>query len=94
MAEYIERDKFVKAFCGHCVDEGTDECDGCYDMRLITHAPSIEIVRCRECVHRVKYHCDEIEFFECDHIGTGKTRIGVTDNWFCADGKRREDGAT
>lgn len=52
---------------------------------------AVEVVRCRECVHRQKYVCDKLEFFECDHIGMGTTRVGVTDNWYCADGKHREE---
>ena len=41
-----------------------------------------EIVRCRDCKHRDEY--------ECNHIMLGGTKCGVTDDWFCADGERKE----
>ncbi len=42
------------------------------------------IVRCKDCKHREQY--------QCNHIMLGNTKCGVTDDWFCADGERREDG--
>ena len=50
-----------------------------------------ELVRCRDCRHREKYPCDEIEFYECGHIRYKGTKCGVTDDFFCADGEREED---
>lgn len=41
-----------------------------------------EIVRCKDCKHRQQY--------ECDNIMLGGTKCGVTDNWYCADGERKE----
>ena len=49
------------------------------------------LVTCGECKHREKYLCDEIEFYECSHLRLHGTKVGVTDDWFCADGKRRKD---
>ena len=53
-------------------------------------APSIDIVRCKECKHREKYPCNEIEFYECSHLRLYGTKVGVEDDWFCADGERKE----
>lgn len=44
-----------------------------------------EIVRCKDCKHRNEY--------ECNHIMLGGTKCGVTDDWYCADGERKEGGA-
>lgn len=52
--------------------------------------PSIDIVRCKECKHREKYPCNEITFYECSHLRLYGTKVGVEDDWFCADGERRE----
>lgn len=53
-------------------------------------AKTIDIVRCKECKHREKYPCDEIEFYECGHLRLHGTKVGVKDDFFCADGERRE----
>lgn len=39
---------------------------------VIKDAPSIDIVRCRECRHREEYPC----------------KVYHDDDWFCADGER------
>lgn len=44
---------------------------------------AVPIVRCKECKHRNRY--------ECDRIRLGETKCGVTDDWFCADGERKEE---
>ena len=46
-------------------------------------ADMVEVAWCKDCKHRDKY--------ECNHIVLGGTKCGVTDDWFCADGERRED---
>lgn len=50
---------------------------------------AVPVVRCRDCKHRVKNSCDSVEFYECDHMGLGQTRVGVKDDFFCADGERK-----
>ena len=42
-----------------------------------------ELIRCKDCKHRDRY--------ECNHIRLGETKCGVTDDWFCADGERKEE---
>lgn len=45
-------------------------------------ADVVEVVRCKDCKHREQY--------DCNHITLGGTKCGVTDDWFCADGERKE----
>ena len=47
-----------------------------------------EIVRCRDCIYRTKRVCNRLEFYECEHLRYQQTKCGVTDDWFCADGRR------
>lgn len=42
----------------------------------------VPVVRCKDCKHRNGY--------ECNHIMLGNTKCGVTDDWFCADGERKD----
>lgn len=60
-------------------------------LEELVDAPTVDavpVVRCRDCKHRVKNSCDSVEFYECDHMGLGQTRVGVKDDFFCADGER------
>ena len=45
---------------------------GCVDELDLIEAPSIDIVRCRECKHREEYPC----------------KVYHDDDWYCADGER------
>lgn len=56
---------------------------------FVNEEPTIDIVRCKECKHREKYPCNEITFYECSHLRLYGTKVGVEDDWFCADGERR-----
>ena len=58
--------------------------------KIIESAPSFDIVRCKECKNREKYPCGDIEFYECSHLRLYGTKVGVEDDWFCADGERKE----
>ena len=51
-----------------------------------------EIVRCKDCKHRTRRICNNIEFWECNHIRYELAKCGVTDDWFCADGEVKQDG--
>ena len=57
--------------------------------KTIDSAPSIDIVRCKECKNREKYPCGDIEFYECSHLRLYGTKVGVEDDWFCADGEHK-----
>ena len=56
-------------------------------FKEITSAPSIDIVRCREC--RWLRYCETEDlnmFLDCDHPDGGG--IPRSEDWFCADGER------
>lgn len=62
-------------------------CDGCKDYRSFEDAKKqmrgdyVKVVRCKDCKHRNEYECNKLS-----HSGT---KVGVTDDWFCADGERK-----
>lgn len=49
-----------------------------------------ELVRCKDCKHRTRRVCNNLEFWECNHLRYEIAKCGVTDDWFCADGERKE----
>lgn len=53
------------------------------DMAAIVSVPSIDIVRCKECKHR------DPEDKKCDCGHDIIWQLPRNDNWFCADGERR-----
>ena len=96
MNRYIKFDDAVKVMACEMYAEAQSQgydVDGIEDFMpeakaWLNDAPSIDIVRCKECRHREKYPCDEIEFYECNHLRLHGTKVGVEDDWFCADGER------
>ena len=92
MSRYIDADALIKdtwfvLIKGENIDDIAEQIiRQC--KRIVKDAPSIDIVRCKECRHREKYPCDEIEFYECNHLRLHGTKVGVEDDWFCADGER------
>ena len=89
MSRYIDADKVLSKLC-------LDHKDVIYidkeaAAKRIKALPHIDIVRCKECKHREKYPCDEIEFYECSHLRLYGTKVGVEDDWFCADGERKDN---
>lgn len=74
MSRWIDADALTK-----CVED-SNKSAGLHieDLRKIRKwikkAPSIDIVRCKECKHREEYPC----------------KVYHDDDWFCADGERRE----
>ena len=54
------------------------------DVQDIDNAPTVDavqVVRCKDCAKRGTINCD------LDYLGYRQA-----DNWYCADGERREDG--
>ena len=49
-----------------------------------------KIVRCKDCKHRTRTVCGKIEMWECNHLQYEKVKVGVSDDWFCADGVKKE----
>lgn len=62
------------------------ECKNCKNYRSMADMKKqmlgnyVEVVRCKDCKHRNEYECNKLS-----HSGT---KVGVTDDWFCADGER------
>ena len=54
------------------------------------YSPELELVRCKDCKYRTRRICNSIEIWECNHIRYELVKCGVTDDWFCADGERRD----
>ena len=55
-------------------DKSSDFINGViYMAQRIEEAPSINIVRCKECKHREEYPC----------------KVYHDDDWYCADGERK-----
>ena len=50
-----------------------------------------ELVICKHCKHRSSVICNNIEFYECEHLRYKGTKCGVSDDWFCADGELEEE---
>ena len=83
MNKYIDRDKLAE-FARHSTI-GIDAND---IMRFPT-ADVVEVVRCKDCIHRrkfnkTKYYCEKTY---ADLSGWHKR---VDDDFFCADGERKE----
>ena len=68
MSRYINADELLE----HAMRDRLDSRD--LIAHMIDTAPSIDIVRCKECKHREEYPC----------------KVYHDDDWYCADGERRE----
>jgi hypothetical protein len=68
--------RYIDADALECDTEWSDYEDDfiSYSKLAIATASHIDIVRCRECKHREEYPC----------------KVYHDDDWFCADGERRE----
>ena len=83
MADLIYRDELIKEI-RRTPNFGKDW-DKALCEAIVKDAPTVdavEVVRCKDCKHRNGY--------ECNHIMLGNTKCGVTDDWFCADGKPKD----
>ena len=79
MSRYVKAD-MIGCPCGYC--EGYDEC-----QKEVDEAPSIDIVRCKECTHWDRAidenGIERFNFSKCvkGHYGNGF-------DFYCADGER------
>ena len=82
----IDADAFLKdiltAGIGKTVIEYS-ECDIGYMIRKRPTIDAVPVVRCRECKH---HEDEEIGMVYCPNMIGG----WVVENWFCADGERKE----
>lgn len=85
MNRLIEADKIADFVCSVCGDICDDEFKnrGCIERQFIEECAkkmptvdAVEVVRCKDCQYR----------------GSTAACLESGDDWFCADGKRREDG--
>ncbi len=85
MAEYIEREKVLKAVCSCCagnVDIDDDEPCCCAEMEEILNIPIadvVEVVRCKDCIHYKDEWCEIL-----------KAETPIADG-FCCYGERKCD---
>ena len=85
MARYIDADELLNNTDGLEHVKYSQEyghvvlvCDIVYAQTI----DAVEVVRCKDCKHRDKYDCNKLTF--------GDIKCCVPDDWFCADGERRE----
>jgi hypothetical protein len=105
MTDYISREAAI-ALAKDIVVPTKDGCDyrhRCIDPQDITELPAadvVEVVRCRDCKHRiVNEHFGEKGYMrlkaKCE-LDTGDPfelgRNAEDDDWFCADGERKDGG--
>ena len=55
--------------------------------KMPTKKDLVEVVRCKDCKHRVKSHSSEYGDW------CGITEFGTDDDDFCSNGERRDDGS-
>ena len=86
MSRYIDADALAKEIKQDIADAGLTER---FVFYRINEAPSIDIVRCKECKHRKPSGCvGSIKTYECDITGF---RMHDLTNHFCSYGERRDD---
>lgn len=82
MDDYIKRADAIKTVCGDCEYYSTNDCEDCRLDRL-TKIPAADVrpvVRCGECIRK--------DICRSSNIWA----VSPDDNWFCADGERRDGG--
>ena len=106
MDDYIKRSDAIKTVCGDCEYYSTNDCEDCRLDRL-TKIPAADVrpvVYCRDCIHR-PYSTEpgktsgfavEAPDRECKcpcfNPDDGYYSWIPADDFFCADGERREGG--
>lgn len=72
MSRYIDKDALKPDHYEEYEAEDDEYVYRYYSEEQIDQAPSIDIVRCKECKHREEYPC----------------KVYHDDDWYCADGER------
>ena len=84
MSRYIDADALIKenAYASDMWDRGTQSFDlPIVEVSDIENAPSIDIVRCKECVKRMREDCPMCNGCKLD-------RVPTEDDDFCSYGER------
>ena len=82
----IDADALEKEFCHGCQYENNKYVN-CIDC-AVANAPTVdavEVIRCGECAH----NCGRVDGYICCDK-TKEISIWHSEDWFCADGKRRQ----
>ena len=95
MAEYIEREVAIKAFCETCSDYVNNKCtyEGACEVNIIATVPTVEVqsvVRCKDCKHRTEHHYEEEGEPPYIKYGCKFTKYSMSDEGFCSFGVRKE----
>lgn len=106
MADYISRQKAIEAIMDlpNCPNGYSDTYDKACIIGMLEEVPTadvVKVVRCKYCKHRKgTFHTDRRRkeggywIYWCK-LDTGDPfelgRNAEDDNWFCADGKRRDN---
>ena len=87
MSRYIDANELISAMYYYEHNEGGLTA---YDAQdIINKAPSIDIVRCKECKWVRYCETEDLDLYlDCDKPDGGG--IPRNEEWFCADGERRE----
>ena len=89
MDDLISRNAAIKAFTGK-PPEYYHTGYIASELRNLPAVDAVLVVRCRDCKHYNINGCMD-GFGWCEHSGNDHSSA---DNWFCADGERRNDDAT
>lgn len=95
MSDLIRRQDAIDLVC-RALHYNYEEGYAVTQMLTLPTIDAVEVVHCKDCKYRYKMACHKAEFYECSHIGltskTGKiTHVGVTDDFFCADGEKKDE---
>ena len=85
MSRYIDADALIEAHYQYCNEHHTEaDCFYHWSHMLMLNAPSIDIVRCKECKHWHKSG----EITCCERIDYG---YGYKADDYCSYGERKDD---
>ena len=88
MSRYIDADELVIDYYDDYETKDDEYTYGYVSEAQIDSAPSIDVVRCGECKKANTLECS-LSYWDDDW---GEWRVGYAgDNWYCADGERKND---
>lgn len=94
MSRWIDADAVIARIAGQMsyeIEVETGNETDCLDLaeELLNDIPSIDIVRCKECKWLRYCETEDLDvYLDCDCPDGGG--IPRNEEWFCADGERRE----
>jgi len=87
----IDADELLDEICREQCERKFTDCDGMCEMAaVVVNAPTVDavpVVRCKDCIYRNDTEKGKaLMWLPCEEVRKG-------DNWFCAEGERRDDDA-